>query len=274
MLIFPLLAIAKRTYDAYKVTETVEWHNRETFPSSFELHQQTLPDIYWVLPDGYGRADILREIYDYDNGPFLRALQAKGFFVATRATCNYSTTALSVASILNGDYVGKLVSGDLDSFADWRIVRALVSNNRLGRFLKRQGYTTYSVSNQYYNVRWRSADHYVSEWWFLNQFEDTLLGRTPVPWLSRWLRTPLRYELHRRRNEYNLDATIRLVPEPGPKFVFVHLLSPHAPFVVGPEGEPRNPARPYSWVEGLLYQTSTITCGGDRQTTMSPSGGF
>ncbi len=149
--------------------------------------------------------------------------------------------------------MGKLVSGDLDSFADWRIVRALVSNNRLGRFLKRQGYTTYSVSNQYHNVRWRSADHYVSEWWFLNQFEDTLLGRTPVPWLSRWLRTPLRYELHRRRNEYNLDATIRLVPEPGPKFVFVHLLSPHAPFVVGPEGEPRNPARPYSWVEGFDF---------------------
>ncbi len=54
LLIFPLLAIAKRTYDAYKVTERVEWHNRETFPSSFELHQQTLPDIYWVLPDGMG----------------------------------------------------------------------------------------------------------------------------------------------------------------------------------------------------------------------------
>ena len=35
----------------------------------------TAPDIFFILLDGYGRQDVLAELYDFDNREFLRALE-------------------------------------------------------------------------------------------------------------------------------------------------------------------------------------------------------
>ncbi|MCJ7796301.1 MAG: LTA synthase family protein, partial [Thermoleophilia bacterium] len=50
------------------------------------------------------------------------------------------------------------------------------------------------------------------------------------------------YERHRERVLYDLQSLAELPREQGPKFVFLHLVSPHQPFVFGPEGEPLNPS--------------------------------
>ena len=48
-----------------------------------------LPNIFFIVLDAYARADILNEIYGYDNEPFLKSLEQRGFYVARRATSNY-----------------------------------------------------------------------------------------------------------------------------------------------------------------------------------------
>ena len=40
------------------------------------------PDVYYVILDGYARADALATHYGYDNEPFLDALRERGFVVA------------------------------------------------------------------------------------------------------------------------------------------------------------------------------------------------
>jgi hypothetical protein len=63
------------------------------------------PNIYYVVPDAYGRADRLETMARFDNSGFLRSLEARGFVVAEDAYANYPTTFLSVAAVLAMDYV-------------------------------------------------------------------------------------------------------------------------------------------------------------------------
>jgi hypothetical protein len=45
------------------------------------------------------------------------------------------------------------------------------------------------------------------------------------------------YVQHRNRILFALEEIKAISTEPGPKFVFVHILAPHNPFVFGPNGE-------------------------------------
>src|SRR5207253_1118682 len=38
-------------------------------------HPARRPDIYYIVLDSYGRGDVLKEIYGYDNTPFLEGLR-------------------------------------------------------------------------------------------------------------------------------------------------------------------------------------------------------
>src|SRR4029079_6981307 len=40
------------------------------------------PDVYVILLDGYARADVLEDTFDYDDSPFLDGLRSDGFEVA------------------------------------------------------------------------------------------------------------------------------------------------------------------------------------------------
>jgi hypothetical protein len=56
------------------------------------------PDIYYLILDGYTGENVLKTMYSFDNSGFYDALRQRGFFVASRARCNYPTTFLSLAS--------------------------------------------------------------------------------------------------------------------------------------------------------------------------------
>jgi hypothetical protein len=47
--------------------------------------QETLPDIYYIIFDGYAREDILESIYHFDNSQFTEQLSERGFFVAQQS---------------------------------------------------------------------------------------------------------------------------------------------------------------------------------------------
>ena len=66
------------------------------------------PDVYWIVLDGYPRADVLREFFDFDNAPFLESLNALNFTVYDRALASFPETIFSISSTLS---LGFLVSG-------------------------------------------------------------------------------------------------------------------------------------------------------------------
>ena len=56
------------------------------------------PDIYAILLDGYPRADVLAHAFDIDNGPFVGALEERGFAVAGASHSDYIWTHTTVPS--------------------------------------------------------------------------------------------------------------------------------------------------------------------------------
>jgi|GEM_PF-1071107 len=71
---------------------------------SFHPAVEPLPDVYYIILDGYGRADVLEQNFDFDNGEFIRALEQRGFYVADDSYSNYPETLISLSSSLNMEY--------------------------------------------------------------------------------------------------------------------------------------------------------------------------
>ena len=63
------------------------------------------PDIYFIILDRYPSAETLREIYGYDNAPFIDALADRGFAIADDSWAAYWKTAFSVLSTLRMDHL-------------------------------------------------------------------------------------------------------------------------------------------------------------------------
>ena len=98
-----------------------------------------LPDIYYIIPDSYPRADVLRDTFGHDNTPFLDALKERGFHVVEDAHSNYPKTQMSLASSMNLDYLdpGRLKAQWNEALPDFV---AQIWDNKVMDFLAGYGY--------------------------------------------------------------------------------------------------------------------------------------
>ena len=71
--------------------------------------EKIVPDIYYILLDGYPGKTSLNEISNYDNQEFLDNLSNQGFFIQTKSYANYPHTFLSLPSILNMKYLDEVI---------------------------------------------------------------------------------------------------------------------------------------------------------------------
>ena len=214
------------------------------------------PDIYYIILDGYSRDDILEHFYQYDNHSFLKALTALGFYVARCSQSNYSQTQLSLASSLNLNYLSALGKDFTEDRTDRIGMPGLIKHSLARRSLEQLGYTMVAFETGYYWTQVDDAGVYISPKSSvaslldisggLNSFEALLIrtsaglvladGATALPGFSR-LNLDHPNEIHRQRILFTLDQLSKIAKMPGPKFVFAHIVSPHKPFVFGPQGE-------------------------------------
>lgn len=202
------------------------------------------PDIYYIILDGYGRADLLREEYGYDNSDFLNALQALGFYVAECSQSNYAQTQLSLASALNFDYIDALSDRFPPGSDDRAGLDALIKHSAARESLEAAGYETVSFATGFLMSEQEDADYYLAperDLGQLNEFEHLLLETT----FARLIQDSSRLgaqgsgsALYRERTLFALEKLDKLSYIKRPKFVFVHLIVPHPPYVFGPTGGP------------------------------------
>lgn len=200
-----------------------------------------LPDVYYVILDRYAGSTALSDVYDFDNEPFLTALEERGFRVARQAHANYPKTPLSLASSLNAAFLDPeaLKAEATDGKDREPIHRLLGGHLAVPTALKELGYRYIHVSNWWTptatNVdadrtfRYDGQDEFSSvlaQTTVLRAFNEPEAAPTD-PWDWRVLREHSRYALDR------LDEIPAL---PGPKFVFAHLLIPHDPYVFNADG--------------------------------------
>jgi hypothetical protein len=203
------------------------------------------PDIYLLVLDGYGRADILRDIYNFDNSTFLGRLESLGFRVAEEARSNYTQTRFSLASMLNMTYLDALSPSIPQDSDDRAAISRLIRWSEIRRILEEQGYTIVGMPSGYRPTELENADVFQREplraattlerWAFetsalvILQDMAVSLGRPPLQ---------LGYRAHRDRINFVLEQLNEVRKIPGPKLVFVHLLIPHPPFVFDATGDP------------------------------------
>ncbi len=218
------------------------------------------PDIYFIVLDGYGREDILRDVYGFDNSEFVSFLRDSGFYVADRSSPNYPQTELSISSSMNLDYLDSFVDGFGDT-SDRSPLRELMQHTVLRRFLEEQGYTFVALPSAALFSQITDADvYYDTTSSGVNEFEGLVLSSTIAGvFTESWgVELPIQgYNMHKRYILSALD-TLQTVSEfSGPKFVFAHILSPHPPFIFDRDGNFILPDRPYSTWDASLYPGAT-----------------
>lgn len=206
----------------------------------------SLPDIYYLIVDGYGSSSILEEIYDLDNAPFLDHLAGMGFYVASESRANYCQTALSLASSLNMQYLDGLAERVGPDHGRRAPLLRLVHDNEVLAFVKEHGYVTVVFASGWSITDIRGTDIYMSPRWSPDEFQTALLDMTPIPFVIDQLGGVGAYDLHRERILYTFDHLADFTDEDSPVFVFAHVMIPHPPFVFGAHGEETNPDHPYS----------------------------
>lgn len=230
---------------------------------------RTAPDIYYIILDGYARADVLEEIYGFDNSEFLAALRERGFYVAERSVTNYTTTVHSLASTLNMTYLDHLTDEHGPDNPTLNPARIMARYSDVIARLRESGYTTFSfISGSSLSDTMVRIDRWLRPKNLFNEFEIALLSVTIIPPVNDNMPPRLRQELanpfNQRRSIINHALDRAAVPRAhrGPVFAYMHILCPHPPFVFGPDGSPVRPRGYYTLADGT---GPIIRAGGTRE---------
>lgn len=210
----------------------------------------SLPDIYYIILDAYAGADNLQRYYGFDNSPFIRELEKRGFSVMCRSRSNYSQTCYSLPSSLNMRYLDTAWSYAGTNTNLSESLRRRIDENEVAQVLRRQGYHYVYLWTGVEQTRVESADLRLDDASAPppGSFERQALGLTAATASSEEHLAD--YERHRTciRSGFERLGTAPVLPYP--KFVFAHFSAPHPPFVFGPNGESVNPEGRYNENDG------------------------
>lgn len=214
-----------------------------------------LPDIYFIVLDGYARTDVLQELYGYDNRPFLDQLRQRGFRIAEESRSNYSQTLLSLGSTLNMVYLDSVAAQAGYDNVDRKPLMGLVKNSHVLGIVTQYGYETFAFASGYSGAEIKNADHFVSRGFPLSEFEHTLIQNSALS-INLWGTFPVdQFDIHRRRIGFTIDQLALLPETKSPRFVFAPILAPHPPFVFGSNGEEMSPTGKFSYADGNHYMS-------------------
>jgi hypothetical protein len=205
--------------------------------TAIEVDGEGGPNVYLILLDGYPRGDVLTETFTYDNGPFTDALEDRGFVVSAGARSNYRKTWATLASMFNGRYLDELV-GDQpvpdDPATQMRWAQSLINEGRLLDVFRDRGYSIVTVPSAFTSAALLTSDATIDHG-YVNELEANLIGRSPWASVFRREADAMIGSAHRWATLDALDVAADIAENESeqPRLAFIHVLSPHTPFVLG-----------------------------------------
>jgi hypothetical protein len=194
-------------------------------------------DVYWFILDRYGSDRALDLLYGIHNDltPWLRD---QGFTVIDGARPNYVRTVSSIATTSQMTHLEDMPGVPGPEQTSQKFLHNAIKQSAVVRQFKALGYRYINIGS------WWDGTHaspladvnlHVPE---PSEFEASLIEGSALPALLRRLHlgTVSARTRHYENNEYGLAAAERARDEPGPKFVFTHILLPHPPYVYGADG--------------------------------------
>lgn len=279
LVLFPLYTIATARYtrlsaaELYPQAREFIWQQAGLGNVTAAESPAPRPDIYYLVLDAYTRADILTELYGYDNQPFLDFLRERGFYVADASRANYVETELSIASSLNMAHLTGLSEFFLQQGVErWDVKDAsndLIQHSRVAALLQEAGYTYVVFDSGVPATQVTSADEFVAasdirrvnsgQLAFEMLLLDTSLGKVYLDLAGeRFSALQTLFTSHRQRILFTLDHLSDYAAREGDFFVFAHVISPHTPFVFGPHGEALPTDDPYTLLDAHPGQAQNV----------------
>lgn len=201
------------------------------------------PDIWVILLDGYPGDDAAAGLDPtWNRNAFADALVARGFDVHRNSRSDYLLTRLVLPALFSGRPVTELVppgSGDLATQS--RLLRAALNDGAVLHSLGDAGYERIAINSGWSDVGPMRADRRV-ELGQLTDFEIELMRGSSVGTIVGALLPHLHSDQVRSRitDTYASAADVAREAHDAPRFVFVHVPSPHPPVVFGSDGTPVN----------------------------------
>jgi len=196
------------------------------------------PNVYVILLDAYARSDTLAQ-FGFDNEAFLGSLENRGFDVYRDSTSDYTMTILTVPSMLQMEYIHDFsVLIPPEPPEQDRVVWEHTNDSAAISNFRKLGYEVYSTAAHSAPAELRNVDQYLDHG-YVNEFEGYLLqGASEVDVLlsivdRNWL--PEQHRSHVLSNFADLDQ-LAAQPQGRPRFVWAHIMSPHAPLVFHADG--------------------------------------
>ena len=235
------------------ITNNENFYDDKTIVNSFfpmldtesvftQSDKSELPDVYYIILDGYAGTNSLKEFLGFDNQKFVRFLNDREFYVHPQSYSNYPTTPTSMAATLNMQYVNQLadiVGSDLN---DMHPTFKIIQENLVMKYFKSKGYTLIGYNTGILHLdETKKFDFYYCE-------SDTLLDNKVIS--SMLHQSIIGYFVEKVRYQEYRDSILCAFSElpeikniDEPTFLYAHFNMPHAPYIFSSNGEPFDPAR-------------------------------
>jgi hypothetical protein len=206
------------------------------------------PDIFLLVLDEYAGTASLKQTFKYDNSAFQNLLREHGFHVIPNPRSNYSATPISMASFFDMNYVRWMKDRKTVNAQDYTIASDLIGRSEALNGLKAMGYHFYNYSifdidqqpSQFNTGLLPFRLKLITSKTLYNRIEKDLgwqvraYAAPKFDWLANVLQ-----EDFRTGNKRLIDLTKNLLDDQkhAPKFVYTHLMMPHAPYLYDSVGQ-------------------------------------
>ena len=198
-------------------------------------------DVYYLVWDRYGsdRSFELRTGLKNDLTPWL---QDHGFTTLPDSHANYVRTTISLATTLNMEHLDQLITPLNPDSRSFRPLDDLLLGPTVPRQFQALGYRYIHIGSWYDATDVDPSADVNYNWEGTSDFLEQLYAASAGPALTKRLHlasvVPTHSEEHYEHAAFGLEKLDDMVDEPGPKFVFGHVLLPHPPYVFDTRRQP------------------------------------
>jgi hypothetical protein len=226
-------------------------HEKMIKPSNQSGNKDSLPSVFHFVLDAYGRDDILKSHYNFEN-TLSENLESRGFYLAKSANSNYNQTILSLPSNLNMNYLDKFIDGRNPENIERESIIPYLLDNFVLDFLRKYQYQSYTFDGQIYEpVILKTVDSIVStDVNKINLFQKELYKTTILSAFKGSYADKIQrkkdYDIQRNKILNTYTQIEKLSKLDSRKFIFGHILSPHQPFIFDKDGNAKYPEYQYN----------------------------
>ena len=216
---------------------------------SFSISESdSLPNVYYIILDGYPRNDVLKKHVNFDNSEFTDLLKQRGFHVAENSHANYSFSSPSISSTMNMNYINFLVDEVGEDSRDYNPILGkdfgLYADNQVIKNFKLMGYKVVKIglaATYLHEIPLADLSPcYKTIHLMDNRLFDAVGSTSMVGYfIERWAEEQQRQIILCDFEE--LPKISGYFEEPV--FVWSHIMLPHFPLIFGPNGEPITPGQ-------------------------------